>query len=613
MTSELDGVVDALPGLVWTAGLDGAADYLNHRWLEFTGLTADAAIGTGWQEAVHPNDRLQLLNQWAEHVSRGEAGQLEARLKRHDGVYQWFNFGFAPLTDASGRIVKWCGINTNIDDLRRAEAAARTKATEQSLHLIIDSTPALLWSARPDGLTESVNQHFLDYVGYSLEELMDHGWAFAIHPDDQPGLLAVWDSLRASGIAGQSEARLRRSDGEYRWFLLRANPLRDESGSIVKWYGVNIDIEDLKRAEEELKRREALLQQGEKVSETGSFLWRLRSGEFRWSDQMYRIHGLEPGIAVSLATIASRTHPDDLAALDDMVHRAHSGEDFEYEHRLLFPDGLVKHLHLVGHATRDKDGNLEFIGAAQDITERHVSEQALNKVRAELAHIARVTSLGALAASIAHEVNQPLAGIITNASTCLRMLAADPPNIDGARATAQRTLRDGTRASDVIQRLRKLFAQEHRVDDAVDLNDAAREVLALSSSELRGLGLVLKTELDERLPTVKGDRVQLQQVMLNLILNAADAMKSIEDRTRSLLVSTAHEGASVRLSVCDAGVGVEAKNLEKLFDSFYTTKKHGMGMGLSISRSIIENHGGRLWATCNDGPGATFSFAIPPG
>jgi signal transduction histidine kinase len=221
-------------------------------------------------------------------------------------------------------------------------------------------------------------------------------------------------------------------------------------------------------------------------------------------------------------------------------------------------------------------------------------------------------TLGALTASIAHEVNQPLAGIITNASTCLRMLAADPPNLDGARATAQRTLRDGNRASEVIERLRTLFARKEPKTEPVDLNDAAREVLALSSSELQRHRVILQTDFTQGLPLVNGDRIQLQQVILNLTLNATDAMKEIDDRPRALLIATAHEDAArVRLSVRDSGVGIDPQSIEKLFAAFYTTKTHGMGIGLAISRSIIESHNGRLWASANDGPGATFSFSIP--
>jgi C4-dicarboxylate-specific signal transduction histidine kinase len=255
---------------------------------------------------------------------------------------------------------------------------------------------------------------------------------------------------------------------------------------------------------------------------------------------------------------------------------------------------------------------LEYIGAIQDVTQRRLAEEALGKARSELAHVARVTSLGALTASIAHEVNQPLSGIITNASTCLRMLAADPPNVDGALETARRTIRDGNRASEVISRLRALFSKRAGATEAVELNEATREVIALSLSELQRAQVVLRVELDDDLPPVTGDRVQLQQVILNLIRNAAEAMDGVRDRPRQLEIRTEREdGDRVRLSVRDAGVGFGVEDGERLFDAFYTTKRDGMGMGLSVSRSIIESHRGRLLASRNEGPGATFAFSIP--
>jgi len=219
-----------------------------------------------------------------------------------------------------------------------------------------------------------------------------------------------------------------------------------------------------------------------------------------------------------------------------------------------------------------------------------------------------------LTASIAHEVSQPLSGIITNASTCLRMLAADPPNVDGARETARRTIRDGNRASEVVTRLRALFSKKEATIESVDLNEATREVIALSLSELQRNRVILRTELASDLPVVKGDRVQLQQVILNLLRNASEALSAVDDRPRQLLISTERdEGDRVRLTVQDAGVGFDPQAAERLFEAFYTTKNEGMGMGLSVSRSIIESHHGRLWAAPNDGPGATLSFSIPRG
>ena len=379
--------------------------------------------------------------------------------------------------------------------------------------------------------------------------------------------------------------------------------------------GAANDLRAIAERKEELRRSEAFLAEAQRLSLTGSFYWRVPTDEITWSEQLYRIFGFDQGALVTPELIGSRVHPEDIPLLHDIIERARgAGTDFECEYRLQMPDESVKYLHMVAYATRDEDGRLEYIGAVQDVTARRLSEQALGKAQSELAHVARATALSALTASIAHEVNQPLSGIITNASTCLRMLAADPPDVEGARETARRTIRDGNRAADVIARVRALFTKKESAIEAVDLNEVTREVMALSLSDLQRNRVVLQSELAKDLPAITGDRIQLQQVILNLLRNASDAMVDVHDRPRQLLVRTEREdGDGVRVSVRDAGAGVDPHNVDKLLDAFYTTKTDGMGIGLSISRSIIERHHGRLWAEANDGPGATFSFSIPSG
>ena len=369
------------------------------------------------------------------------------------------------------------------------------------------------------------------------------------------------------------------------------------------------------RSEEELRRSEAFLAEAQRLSLTGSFSWKVATDEITWSEQLYRIYELEVGVPVTLELIRTRVHPEDVSLIErmKMVDQARDGGNgFEWQYRLMMPDHSIKYMHAVAHATRDRNGQLEYIAAVQDVTARRMSEEALAKARSALAKVSRVTSLGVLTASIAHEVNQPLSGIITNASTCLRMLAADPPNVDGALETARRTIRDGNRASDVITRLRALFGKKDPTAESVDLNEATREVIALSLGELQSNRVVLRTELADDLPAITGDRVQLQQVILNLLRNASDAMSGIDDRPRQMVIRTERdEGDRVRVTVQDAGVGIAAHASDKLFEALYTTKSEGMGIGLSVSRSIIESHRGRLWATPNDGPGATFAFSIP--
>ena len=371
----------------------------------------------------------------------------------------------------------------------------------------------------------------------------------------------------------------------------------------------------IERAEDEasLKRSEAFLAQGQHLSSTGSFAWRVDTDDVTFSEELRRIFEFDGANRVTLAQVASRIHPDDLSLFRGQVEIARrTGRNIDNDLRLRLPDNSVKYVRTIAHASHDRNGRVEYIGAVQDVTARRLSEQALERARSDLAHVARVTTAGALTASIAHEVNQPLSGIITNASACLRMLAADSPDIEGALETARRTIRDANRASEVIARLRALFTKKELTIEPVDVNEVAREVIALSTNELGRNGVVLHQDFADDLPVVGADRVQLQQVILNLLLNGADAMKGIGDRPRRLLISTGRgERDHVRLAVRDVGVGVEPQHIDKVFDAFFTTKTSGMGIGLSVSRSIIESHHGRLWLEPNDGPGTTFTFSIP--
>lgn len=368
-----------------------------------------------------------------------------------------------------------------------------------------------------------------------------------------------------------------------------------------------------KSGEAELRRAYVHLTEAQRLSQTGSFTWDFNRNELLWSEELYRIFEFDPATTVTTDAVREVVHPLDVPTFLATVEGAAAGLDIDLAYRIVTFSGAMKHLRAVGHRIEHTADRPVFIGAVQDVTDRKLAEEALNKARTELAHVARAATLSALTASIAHEVNQPLASLVTNASTCLRTLAADPPNLEVAQITAQRTIRDANRASEVIQRLRALFARKQPATEPVDLNDAASEVLALSASELQSARVSVRADFADALPRVRGDRIQLQQVILNLVLNAADAMRAVDGRPRNLWIATARDGpGQVRLSVRDEGTGIEPQNLERLFDAFYTTKAEGMGIGLSISRSIIQGHEGRLWAASNDdGPGATFSFSIP--
>jgi len=490
------------------------------------------------------------------------------------------------------------------------------KRSEARKAAILDSALDCIVTIDHEGCITEFNPAAERTFGYRRDEVVGNHLADVIIPPSlrekhRRGLARYLATGEARMLGRRIEITAVRSDGsEFPVELAITRIPFDEPPSFT---GYLRDITERKQSEQELKRSEAFLAEAQHLCSTGSFSWRVATDQITWSEQLYRIFGFNQSVPVTLELIGTRVHPDDLQLLDDMINRARvAASDFEYEHRLLMPDHSVKYLHLIAHAVRDGHGRLEYIGAVQDVTERRLSEATLSKIRSDLAHVARVTSLGVLTASIAHEVNQPLSGIITNAGTCLRMLNADPPNVDGARETALRAIRDGNRASDVVARLRALFAKKAAAAESVDLNEATREVVALSLSELQRNRVIVREDLAEDLPPVAGDRVQLQQVILNLLLNASDAMSNVDDRPRQLVIRTERdEGDCVRLTVQDAGLGFEGQAVDKLFEAFYTTKSGGMGIGLSVSRSIIESYHGRIWAVPNDGPGATFSFSIP--
>ena len=484
------GLLQHLPVSAWTLKPDGTPDFVNQVWLEYSGQTLEFVRShpEAWMTAVHPEDRETASRAFWDGVRSGQGFAMETRsLRAQDRTYRWHLNQAVVLRDAEGKVLKFVGTTTDIDDQKLAEEALRMR--ELNLLEITETIPEMLWSASPEGAIDYCNGRLLDYTAFGAKQVMTDGWMDLVHPNDVEPTLEVWKSCVESGAPYRVEVRMfHAADHTYRWCVASALPLLDQEGRIVKWHGTVVDMHDWKQAQEELRNTQA-----------------------------------------------------------------------------------------------------------------------------ELARMMRVMTIGQLTASIAHEVSQPLSGIITNASTCLRMLKSDPPNIEGARETARRTIRDGNRTSEVITRLRTLFSKKQIEVEILDLNEAAREVIVLLSGELQRNNVILKHEFSDHLPSVQGDRVQLQQVILNLIRNGSDAMDTVNDRPRQLIIRTETDGNDVTVSVQDSGVGFSPEISERLFESFFTTKQEGMGIGLSVSRSIVEAHNGRLWAVRNAGPGATFAFSVPQG
>ena len=728
-------------------------------------------------QRVHPEDAA-LVKQTVERASQdGKDFDLEHRLLMPDGSVKYVHVVAHATSDESGNC-EFVGSVMDVTEQYLARAALEKafdeiKKSEDRLQLVIDTIPSMVWSALPDGSTDFVSQSWVAYYGLSLEDIERVGWEVVIHPDD---VARARDTARAAMAAGtpfEHELRCRRTDGQYRWLIHRAVPLRDEVGNIVKWFGTSTDIDDRKRAQMLLAGEKRLLEMiargdsralildalcllveelasgslssillldphtnrlrhgaapslpasyteaidgnaiGPSAGSCGTAAYRAEpvivsdiATDPLWADyrELALAHGLracwstpilssesrvlgtsaiyyrEPRspsaqdhdlmeqitdlasialereqaeeVLVEQASLLDLTHDTVFVRdMSDIIKYWNRGAEELYgwtreealdkvSHQLtqtIFPAPLAEiNAELLGtgrwegeliHTKRDgtqvvvashwslqRDAQglpTAILETNNDISERKRAEEALRIAQAELTHVTRVTTLGEMTASIAHEIKQPLAAVVTNGSACLRWLAGESPNLDEAREAAQRVIRDGNRANDVITRISGLLRKTDTPKAPLDINEAIQEVVLLARNDAARKGVRLLLELTAGLPPVFGDRVQLQQVALNLVMNGVEAMASLDDRPRELLIqSRLPESDQVLIAVQDRGDGIDHENLEKIFNAFYTTKSQGMGMGLAISRSIVENHGGRLWAAPNEGPGVTFQFTL---
>jgi PAS domain S-box-containing protein len=861
---ELRLLVEALPALVWRARPDGNIEYVNRRVLDYFGAPLGEVIGWGWMEKVHPDDVAFKVRTWLQNLESGKPHDVMCRFRGADGGYRWFEVRGEPLRAGDGAVLSWYGVLIDIDDRRRAEEALRE--SEYKVRQIIETVPSLLWSLGPQGEQTQLNQRALDYIGVRYEDLLRLGWTAFVHPDDLSETANAFSHAIQTGTSFQAVHRLRRADGEYFWHHARGEPLRDGQGLVIQWYGLTVDIDEGKRAEDRLRRSEAYLAEAQRLSHTGSFGWTPSTGELHWSDETFRILEYDPSVRPTIERVLQRIHPDDLAMTRQLLDETSHGEkDFDITHRLLMPDGSVKFVHVLSRALKDAAGNLEIVGAVMDVTEntrlyddlaereakirrlvdaniigvfigdldgrileaneaflrivgydcedviagrinwkdltppdwrdrdaqwieehkrtgvrlpigkeyfrkdgsrvpvlvgaanleggnqgvafvldlterkkaedqlrlsegrlaeaqrlshsgvaaynetailygseetyriwgfdpaqgvpsreavnqrihpddrdrvnaevqravgekrdysigyrivlpdgtaRHLESigrprfsargqlveivvthldvtgrklaeeehERLRQLESDLAHMNRVSMMGELAASLAHEITQPIATARNNARAALNFLDKQPSDLGEVREALGCVVGDADRAGVIIDRMRdhvkKAPPRKHRLD----LNEAIKEVIVLARSAIAENGVSVQTRLSKGLAPVEGDRVQLQQVILNLVLNAAEAMSIVDRGARQLLITTEQGANGVLVAVRDSGPGIDPGHVERVFEAFYTTKSSGVGMGLSICRSIIDAHGGRMWADANEPRGAAFQFILP--
>jgi len=422
-------------------------------------------------------------------------------------------------------------------------------------------------------------------------------------------LLKRYQRYLDAGEPFETEARLRRYDGEYRWFLFRGSPLRDENGNLVKWYGTNTDIEDRRRAEQAVRASEHNFRL---IVDSIPGLVSTNTAEGEVETVNRQIVDYTGKTLEELKSWAAIVHPDDFEMVASLWERSvKSGAPFEGEFRLRRADGAYRWFHARGLPVRDNEGGIiRWYHLVTDVEDRKSAEEALRRTQTGLARALQIATVGELAASIAHEVNQPLSAVVANGHASLRWLLAEPPNLAKVREATERIVRDGKEAGEVVRRIRALFKRSPIEKVPLDLNDIIGEVLRLQRGETARRSVAVDIDLDRNLPAVLGDRIQLQQLVFNLIVNGLDAMESVFDRPRKLCIqSRCHCPENVLVKIQDCGIGLE--DPDKIFEAFFTTKENGMGMGLAICRSIIEAHDGRLWAEAHEGPGATFCFTLP--
>jgi PAS domain S-box-containing protein len=437
-----------------------------------------------------------------------------------------------------------------------------------------------------------------------------------VHPEDKALVQQTAERATRDGKEFEHAYRLVMPDGFVKHVHVVARPLSHEWGSI-EFVGAVMDITEAKHVEQTLRESEAYLAEAQRLSHTGSGAWRVPGWEALYlSEEWYRIYGFDPKQGLEAwKDRLQRMHPEDRAKVQEIKDWAISKKsDYEVDHRILLPDGTLKYTRTVGHPVLNASGEVErFVCTMMDVTERKRAEEAreaLRKAQADLARVNRLTTMGELTASLAHEVNQPIAAASTNANTCLRWLAGDAPNIEEASAAAVRLVKDVKRAAEIIGRIRELFTKDNAQRELVDINEIIRGMILLVRGETTQYNIIVSTDLALDLPRVVADRVQLQQVLMNLMINGIEAMKGI-DRARELTVTSRRaEARRVLVSVNDTGVGLSPQLKEQIFNAFFTPKAHGIGMGLRISRSIIESHGGRLWADENSPHGASFCFTL---
>lgn len=621
---HLEQLIDTVPAMIWSMSAEGRPIYLNRRIMEVTGATLDtvkASDGSlSLKKMIHPNFWELAEKTFARSVATGAPYDIKYLQHRAGGTYRWTQTRAEPLCDEAGKIIRWYGVSVDIHDLITTQTELNLR--KQELTRLIDLVPSFLWRLTPTGAPNFFNRRFIDFLGIDdgdLEQSRTERYAaalkVAIHPDDASRVWAEIKDCLSSGRPYAMRYRLRRHDGIYRWMDGRAEPLLDDDGGIIQWYGLSHDIDDQLRVEEALRESEQSLRQ---LVETLPALIYCAAPN---GEPIYRSEKLGEFLGFGLGdkdaegrtrltgTLEAIIHPDDLPDVKERYgHSLATGAPYAMKHRLRRADGEYRWVETRTAAMKNAEGEIvQWNGICFEIEDQVRAQEALTLTQERLARAAQAASLAELSASIAHEVNQPLAAVVANSHACQRWLTSDPPNLERAQKTIERIIRDANSAADVVGRVRALFRQTDQARNLCPLDAILHEARDLMMEEAVRRRMRIEVEVEAGLPSLELDRIQIQQVLVNLIRNGLEAMEPA--RRGVLRVRTLRAGEFVRTEVRDTGAGIGAP--DKVFEPFFSTKSHGMGMGLAISRTIIESHGGRLWAEDNQPSGATFIFTLP--
>jgi len=617
---KLNQIIDTVPSFLWSADPTGEPTYVNQRTLDYSGMRFEEFKHGGWEAFIHPDDFPGTIKALGHAIETGTSYETVHRLRRWDGEYRWHQARGDPLRDRDGRIIQWYGLAVDIDDARKAEDRLRRSEAYLAEAQRISHTGSYAFSPVTRRLLYWSEECYRIWGFDPVQGLPDPEIAARrIHPDDRERVYKEAQEARRQKRDFTLEFRIVLPDGTVKYLQCDEYHLFSARGELVEAMGTNVDITERKRAEEALRRDEAWLAQAQRLSHTGTWVLDGTTRHFLyWSDESYRIWGFDPlqGLP-SRDDMWERIHPDDRERLWEEVQEAlREQRDFFEEFRILLPDGTVKYLEANTHHEFSPLGVLlEVVCTNVDVTERKRAQderERLGQLEADLAHINRLSMMGELAASLSHEILHPIATARNNARAGMRFLEMSPPNLSEVKEALGCVVRDADRAKDIVGRIRSQIKRAPPQKERFDLHEAINEVIVMVRSAIAKDAISVNTRLMDGLVPVQGDRVQLQQVLVNLILNAVEAMSSVEDGARELSIRTEQsQTGGVLVAVHDSGPGIDSVNLERVFEPFYTTKTNGIGMGLSICQTIIHGHGGRLSMRANEPRGTVFQFTLP--